>query len=121
MIGTPAPGSAKILALKKADPVFARMLDEAREVIRREPEIAGFIYSTVLNHETLESVIIHRVAARLAHPQPEACRATTHSAARSFPTNSPQRPRPPTLRPWRLAAVTLKLLVSKHRRGFVRR
>ena len=67
MIGMPAQGSAKVVALKTSDPAFTRMLDEAAEIIRREPEIAGFIYSTVLNHETLESVIIHRVAARLAH------------------------------------------------------
>ena len=60
-------GTAKIVALDGSDPVFDRMIGEAQEVIRREPEIAGFIYSTVLNHETLESVIIHRVAARLAH------------------------------------------------------
>ena len=67
MSGMPNQGSAKVVALKRSDPVFARMAAEAEEVTRREPEVAGFIYSTVLNHETLESVIIHRVAARLAH------------------------------------------------------
>ncbi len=67
MIGMASQGSAKVVALRKTDPVFARMHDEAQEIIRREPEIAGFIYSTVLNHDTLESVIIHRVAARLSH------------------------------------------------------
>lgn len=66
MIGKPQ-GSAKVVALSQVDPVFSRMTKEAEEIIRREPEIAGFIYSTVLNHETLESVIIHRVAARLSH------------------------------------------------------
>lgn len=66
MIGK-VQGSAKVVALNQTDPVFGRMTDEAREIIRREPEIAGFIYSTVLNHESLESVVIHRVAARLAH------------------------------------------------------
>jgi serine O-acetyltransferase len=66
MIGK-AQGNAKVVALNQPDPVFARMTDEAQEVIRREPEIAGFIYSTVLNHDSLQSVIIHRVAARLAH------------------------------------------------------
>lgn len=66
MIGK-SQGTAKVVALSQADSVFARMTSEAQEIIRREPEIAGFIYSTVLNHESLESVIIHRVAARLAH------------------------------------------------------
>ena len=67
MIGMSSHGSAKVVTLRMADPVFARMRSEAEEIIRREPEIAGFIYSTILNHDTLESVIIHRVAARLAH------------------------------------------------------
>jgi serine O-acetyltransferase len=60
-------GSAKVVALNQTDPVFARMTDEGQEIIRREPEIAGFIYAAVLNHESLESVVVHRVAARLAH------------------------------------------------------
>ncbi len=60
-------GSALILPLEQ-EPIFARMRGEAQDVIRREPEIAGFIYSTILNHDSLESVIVHRVAARLAHP-----------------------------------------------------
>ena len=61
-------GGAKIVPFRgDGDPVFARMRGEAEEIIRREPEVAGFIYSTVLNHSSLESVIIHRVAARLSH------------------------------------------------------
>ena len=58
---------AVILPLDQ-DPVFARMVGEAQDVIRREPEIAGFIYSTILNHDSLESVIVHRIASRLGHP-----------------------------------------------------
>ncbi len=50
------------------DPVFTRMAAEAEDIIKREPELAGFIYSTILNHDSVESVIVHRVAARLAHP-----------------------------------------------------
>ena len=61
-------GSAVVVPLDVKDPVFARMRGEAEDIIRREPEIAGFIYSTILNHDSLESVIVHRVAARLAHP-----------------------------------------------------
>ncbi len=58
---------AKIVTLHGADPVLARLTVEAEEVIRREPELAGFMYSTILNHDTLESAVIHRVAARLSH------------------------------------------------------
>lgn len=66
MIGTPQT-TAKVVPLNQPDPVFKRMTNEAQEVIRREPELAGFIYSNVLNHDSLESVIIHRIAARLSH------------------------------------------------------
>jgi serine O-acetyltransferase len=60
-------GNQKVVPFNEDHAVFARMCDEAHEVIRREPEIAGFIYASVLNHDSLESVIVHRVAARLAH------------------------------------------------------
>ncbi len=56
-----------VVPLVSHDPLFAQMTSEAQEISRREPELAGFIYSAILNHETLESVVIHRVAARLAH------------------------------------------------------
>ena len=36
---------------------------EAEEIVRREPELATFIYSTVLHHDTLEAAVVHRVAA----------------------------------------------------------
>lgn len=66
MVGK-SPAGAKVVPLVHPDPIFARMRDEGQEIIRREPEIAGFIYAAVLNHDTLESVVVHRVAARLAH------------------------------------------------------
>ena len=54
-------------ALDKVDPVWARMRREAEEIVRREPELATFIYSTVLHHDTLEAAIVHRLAERLDH------------------------------------------------------
>ena len=62
-----AKALGNVISLVEHDPVFARMQSEAHDIIKREPEIAGFIYSSILNHESLESVVIHRVAARLAH------------------------------------------------------
>ena len=59
--------SAKVIGLGKVDPIFARIRQEAEETVRNEPELAGFFMSSVLNHETLESAIVHRVAARLDH------------------------------------------------------
>ena len=55
-------------ALDTVDPVWARIRREAEEVVRREPELATFIYSTILHHDTLEAAVIYRLAERLDHP-----------------------------------------------------
>jgi serine O-acetyltransferase len=54
-------------ALDKVDPVWARIRQEAEEIVRREPELATFIYSTILHHDTLEAAVVHRLAERLDH------------------------------------------------------
>src|SRR5690242_3137049 len=54
--------------LDKVDPVWRRIRDEAEEVARREPELASFIYSTILHHDTLEAAMVHRISERLSHP-----------------------------------------------------
>ena len=59
--------SARVIGLGKVDPIFSRIRIEAEETVRKEPELAGFFMASVLNHETLESAIVHRVAARLDH------------------------------------------------------
>ena len=56
--------------LDTVDPVWARIRHEAEEVVRREPELASFIYSTVLHHDTLEAAVVHRLEThdlRLGH------------------------------------------------------
>jgi len=53
--------------VEKVDPVWARIRQEAEEVVRREPELATFIYLTLLHHDTLEAAIAHRLSERLAH------------------------------------------------------
>ena len=55
-------------ALDTVDPVWARIRREAEEVVRREPELATFIYSSILHHDTLEAAVIYRLAERLDHP-----------------------------------------------------
>ena len=55
-------------ALDTVDPVWARIRREAEDVVRREPELATFIYSTILHHDTLEAAIVYRLAERLDHP-----------------------------------------------------
>ncbi len=54
-------------ALDKLDPVWARVRREGEEIVRREPELASFIYASVLHHASLEAAIVHRLAERLDH------------------------------------------------------
>jgi serine O-acetyltransferase len=54
-------------ALDKVDPVWARIRSEADDVVRREPELASFIYASILHHDTLEDAVMRRVAERLDH------------------------------------------------------
>ena len=58
---------SNIVGLGKTDPVFSRMRIEAEEAMRREPDLAGFMLANVLHHDTLESAVVHRLAARLHH------------------------------------------------------
>src|SRR5262244_1674522 len=55
-------------ALHKVDPVWTRIRREAEAVVRQEPELSSFIYSSVLHHDRLEQVVVHRLVARLDHP-----------------------------------------------------
>ena len=54
--------------LDKVDPVWAHIRKEAEEVVRREPELATFLYSTILHHDSLEAAVVHRLADRLDRP-----------------------------------------------------
>jgi len=58
------PQNSKLAAL---DPIWDRIRSEAEDIVRREPELASFIYSTVLHHDRLEAAVVHRVAERLDH------------------------------------------------------
>lgn len=54
-------------AVSTLDPVWDRIRTEAEDIARREPELATFIYASVLNHTRLDDSVIHRVAERLDH------------------------------------------------------
>lgn len=56
--------NSKLAAL---DPIWDRIRSEAEDIVRREPELASFIYSAVLHHDRLEAAVVHRVAERLDH------------------------------------------------------
>jgi len=58
------PQNTKLAAL---DPIWDRVRQEAEDIVRREPELASFIYSTVLHHDRLEASVVHRISERLDH------------------------------------------------------
>jgi serine O-acetyltransferase len=58
---------ARVVGLGSNDPFFARICVEAEEAARREPELAAFLMTNILNHQTFEDAVVHRVAARLDH------------------------------------------------------
>ena len=53
------------LKLETFDPVWERIRYEAEDVTRAEPELATFIYSSILHHDALETAVVHRIAQRL--------------------------------------------------------
>ena len=54
--------------LEIVDSVWHRVRQEAEQVVRDEPVLSSFIYSTILNHNRLEGAVIHRLADRLHNP-----------------------------------------------------
>lgn len=67
-MATGITGSHSPNVLDFGDPIFQRIRTEAEDAMRREPEMTAFLLSHVLNHDTVEGAIVHRVAARLHHP-----------------------------------------------------
>src|SRR5215467_14444487 len=53
--------------LDKVDPVWTRIRREAEAIARNEPELASFIYASILHHDALETAVVHRLAERLDH------------------------------------------------------
>jgi serine O-acetyltransferase len=49
------------------DPVWTRIRQEAAAAAGQEPSLAGFLLTSILNHDSLESAIVHRIAARIGH------------------------------------------------------
>jgi serine O-acetyltransferase len=60
--------AAKLVGLGHNDPLFSRVRIEAQEAMSRDPALSSFLMTAILNHDTLEHAISHRVAERLSHP-----------------------------------------------------
>jgi serine O-acetyltransferase len=53
--------------LKQLDPTWSRIRTEAEDIIKTDPSLGGFIFSSVLNHDKLECALTHRLAQRLGN------------------------------------------------------
>lgn len=53
--------------INPVDPIWDTIRQEATEAAAADPAMAAFLYASVLNHDTLEEAIVHRVAKRLDH------------------------------------------------------
>lgn len=63
----PTQDKTKTVPLATVDPIWQQVRREASDIVAAEPALGGFIYANVLNHETLESAVVHRIAQRLNH------------------------------------------------------
>ena len=59
--------NARVVGIAGKDPVWMRIRHEADEAAGRDPALASFLMTAVLNHDALEHAIVHRVAERLDH------------------------------------------------------
>ena len=61
-------GSAKKTAgITIVDPVWAAVRSGAQQIVNAEPSLANMAVSAILNHDTFEQALAHRLAARLDH------------------------------------------------------
>ncbi|EEE46238.2 MULTISPECIES: serine O-acetyltransferase [Roseibium] len=56
------PGEDRVM---KHDPVWQQLRDEAQAMVAAEPALSSFVYETVLNHDSLEEAVVHRLGDRL--------------------------------------------------------
>ncbi|MGB3337997.1 MAG: serine O-acetyltransferase, partial [Devosia sp.] len=63
-MSTSARKSAEI---KSIDPVWDAVRAGARQIVSSEPSLSNMAISAILNHDTFEQALAHRLAARLDH------------------------------------------------------
>lgn len=59
--------ATKTQSVERLDPVWSRIRDEASQIARDEPALAGFVFSSVLSHANFENALVHRLAQRLGN------------------------------------------------------
>ncbi len=80
-------GAIRTDTIRPIDPIWSAVRGEAAAAVERDPLLAAFIYSTILNHQNLESAVIHRLSERLDHSDMPAdlIRQTYHAMLRETP------------------------------------
>ncbi|PRD41983.1 serine O-acetyltransferase [Phyllobacterium phragmitis] len=64
----PAQNTAKMVnVIDQVDPIWDAIRVEAEEAALRDPLLTAFLYSTVLNQDSLEAAVGYRIAERLGH------------------------------------------------------
>ncbi len=54
--------------IQPVDPIWSAVRGEAEDALGNDPILGGFLHATILNQRSLEDAVIHRLAARLDHP-----------------------------------------------------
>ena len=57
----------KAAEIKTVDPVWDAVRTGARQIVDAEPSLSNMAISAILNHDTFEQALAHRLAARLDH------------------------------------------------------
>ena len=73
--------------ITSVDPVWDAIRQNARELLSAEPSLSSMVMANVLNHESFEAALAHRLAERLDHPDVSAdlIRQAFHDALASRP------------------------------------
>jgi serine O-acetyltransferase len=52
--------------LRKLDPIWERIRSDAKDLVEREPVMAGMVHSSILYHKSLEKTLSYRIALKLS-------------------------------------------------------
>ena len=58
--------SLPVMEIKKCDPAWDRIVDEAKSSLIREPLLSSLVHSSILHHRSLEQALSYRVAHKLS-------------------------------------------------------
>ncbi|MFC3706188.1 serine O-acetyltransferase [Devosia honganensis] len=62
-------GAKKAAQIQSVDPVWDAVRSGAQQILDSEPSLANLVLSSILNHESFEDALAHRLAARLDHEE----------------------------------------------------